>query len=136
MPVFCHSVWVACPVDVAFDVVADVKTHPRWQSGLVEAGAGFEVRRVLGRAVRFDYEITDFERPNQWGFRALNGPVRPSAVLSFRTEGAGTRISSKMTIPGFQGWLVGGMMLRQQKRNYKQLKKLLESGALSKESRG
>lgn len=62
------------------------------QAGLLEADAkkgalgvgerGAEVRRLFGRVARFPYEITHFEPPCTWGFCVLEGPVRPSAVLS------------------------------------------------------
>ena len=137
MPVFRHEVFIERPVDAVFAAVADVHSHPKWQAGLVETEAqaavprvgekGFEVRRMLGRAVKFPYEITDFDPPHCWGFRVLEGPIRPSAVLLFEASGSGTVVSSQLTIPGLLGWLLGPMMLRQQKRNYQRLKALLEA---------
>jgi uncharacterized protein YndB with AHSA1/START domain len=140
MAVFGHEIFIERPIDAVFAAVADVRTHPKWQRGLIETDArdsspragdnGVEVRRIWGRPVRFPYEITRFEPPRTWGFRALDGPIRPSAVLSFRTSGSGTTVTSQLTIPGVAGWLLGPVMLRQQKRNYRQLKALLETGKL------
>jgi uncharacterized protein YndB with AHSA1/START domain len=140
MPVFRHEVIIERPIDVVFAAVADVNTHPKWQAGLIETDSkhgvpgageqGVEVRRMLGRAMRFPYEITHFDPPHTWGFRALEGPIRPSAVLSFRATGLATAITSELTMPGVAGWLLGRIMLRQQKSNYRQLKALLEAGKL------
>jgi uncharacterized protein YndB with AHSA1/START domain len=140
MSVYIHEVFIERAVDAVFAAVANVNTHPQWQAGLVETQAkailpragerGVEVRRILGRVVRFPYEMTHFEPPRTWGFRALEGPIRPSAVLSFRATGLGTTVSSRLTIPGLAGRLLGPLMLRQQRRNYQRLKTLLEAGKL------
>jgi hypothetical protein len=85
---------------------------------------------MFGRSIKFPYEITRFERPKVWGFRALEGPIRPSAVLCFERTHSGTTISSHLTISGPAGWLLGPFLLKQQKRNYRKLKTLLEAGKL------
>ena len=141
MATFRHEIYVARPPQAVFEAVADVRTHSQWQAGLRAsegealdaryAGArGVEVRKILGRLVRFPYEITAYEPPGRWGFRALNGPVRPAAVLSFIAEGEGTRIESELTVPGLIGRLVGRVLLAQQRRNYARLKQLLEGNEL------
>ena len=140
MAAFRHEIYIKASIDAVFAAVANVREHPKWQSGLVETAVnspvpragerGIEVRRLLGRTSRFPYEITYFEPPHKWGFRALEAPIRPAAVLSFKTTGVGTTITSDLVIPGILGWLLGPMLLRQQKRNYVKLKALLETGAL------
>jgi len=140
MPVFRHEIVIQRPIDAVFAAVADVHTHPKWQAGLLETesrgGApgvgetGVEVRRMFGRVARFPYEITRFEPPQAWGFRALDGPIRPSAVLHFKSTPSGTLVTSHLTVPGVAGWLLGPLMLRQQRRNYQCLKTLLETGKL------
>jgi uncharacterized protein YndB with AHSA1/START domain len=134
---FRHHVFIARPVEAVFRAVADVHTHAQWQEGLLRtetdgdqqrAGArGVEVRRLFGRTARFPYEISVYEPERRWGFRALEGAIRPAAVLSFNRERDGTRIDSELTIPGVLGFIVGPVMLRQQRRNYVRLKALLES---------
>ncbi|HEX5226456.1 MAG TPA: SRPBCC family protein [Bryobacteraceae bacterium] len=140
MPVYSHEVFIARPIDAVFAAVADVNTHPKWQAGLVETHGkavpprvgerGTEVRRMLGRRMEFPYEITHFEPPHRWGFRALRGPIRPAAVLTFRANGSGTMVRSEFQIPGLPGWLLGPILLRQQKRNYQELKSLLKAERL------
>lgn len=141
MPIFRHQVFIARPIEAVFAAVANVQTHPRWQAGLLRTTAddpgvagvgarGAEVRRLFGREVRFPYEITHYEPSHVWGFRALEGPVRPAAVLTFSTQNDGTHIESVLTIPGLLGFLAGRVLLAQQQRNYMRLKELLETGEL------
>jgi uncharacterized protein YndB with AHSA1/START domain len=140
MPTRLHSIRIARPPSAVFAAIADVTTHHRWQAGLVRSepdgnshtvGArGAEIRRFFGREVRFPYEITVYEAPGRWGFRALGGPVRPEAVLALEVRDDGTCVTSRLTVPGLLGWLVIGAMLRQQRKNYRTLKQLLETGSL------
>jgi uncharacterized protein YndB with AHSA1/START domain len=141
MSVFHHQVFIARAVEAVFKAVADVRTHSLWQEGVLETQAdddnsnrvgarGVEVRRMFGRTARFPYEITAYDPPHTWGFRALEGPIRPSAVLSFKSQASGTLVESELRLPGLLGFVVGGMMLRQQRRNYSRLKDLLETGKL------
>jgi len=140
MPVFRHEILIKRPVDAVFAAVADVHSHPQWQAGLLETHApggalglgekGVEVRRLFGRVARFPYEITHFDPPHTRGFRTLDGPIRPSARLGFKSGQTGTTITSELTVPGLAGWLLGPLMLRQQRRNYQRLKTLLEAGKL------
>ena len=139
MAVFRHEILIARPIDVVFAAVADVTSHPRWQEGLLHTqvegdshthvGArGVEVRQMFGREVRFPYEITVYNPPSTWGFRALEGPIRPAAVLSFNSQNGKTLITSELTVPGLLGSFFGRLLVSQQRRNYTQLKALLESG--------
>ena len=140
MAAFRHQIYIEATADAVFAAVANVRDHPKWQAGLVEADVsspvpkagerGVEVRQLFGRSNRFPYEITHFEPPHKWGFRVLEGPIRPTATLSFRATGPGTTITSELIIPGFLGSLLGPTLLRQQKRNYLKLKALIEAGAL------
>jgi len=135
---FRHTIFIARPVETVFTAVADVRTHPQWQAGLIQTEVeadhpmgvgtrGAEVRKLFGRMVRFPYEITVYDPPRAWGFRALAGPIRPSAVLTLSSHNDGTVIESDLTIPGPLGFLLGWAMLAQQKRNYIRLKELLET---------
>jgi uncharacterized protein YndB with AHSA1/START domain len=139
--VFRHQIFIARPIEVVFGAVADVRTHPQWQAGLLQievptdsvAGVGargVEVRQLFGRTARFPYEITVYDPPRAWGFRALAGPVRPAAHLTFSPHDDGTQVESELNIPGFFGFLLGRAMLAQQQRNYARLKQLLETDAL------
>jgi hypothetical protein len=141
MPTFKHQITIEVSAARVFDAVADVKTHLKWQKGLVGSeveGAGImsvgkrgvEIRKMFGREKRFSYEVTHFERPKEWGFKAISGPIRPEAVLQLREVGGKTVLESEMKIPGLLGFLLGGLLLKQQKENYVRLKELLEKGQI------
>ncbi len=85
---------------------------------------------MLGREMRFPYEIAVYSAPRTWGFRVLEGPLRLAATLSFTSRGDGTLVESELSIPGALAHLLGPLMLRQQRRNYARLKELLEDGEL------
>jgi hypothetical protein len=85
---------------------------------------------MFGRELAFPYEIIAYDSPHQWGFRALEGPIKPVAVLSFTSANGGTLIRSELTIPGIMGAVLGRLMLAQQKQNYQRLKHLLETAML------
>lgn len=138
MASFRHSIFIKRPIEIVFAAVADVKTHPQWQAGLLRTEVegdnharvgerGVEVRRMFGRDLRFPYEITVYDPPNAWGFRALEGMIRPAAILSFSQQKDGTLIESELTIPGLLGFLMGPLILSQQRGNYTCLKELLET---------
>ena len=138
---FRHEIFIARPVETVFAAVANVHTHPQWQDGLLKelvesdsyarVGArGAEVRRMFGREVRFPYEITIYKPPSVWGFLALEGPIRPSAILTFISQNNGTLLKSELTISGLMGVLVGRAMFSQQRKNYARLKELLEADKL------
>jgi uncharacterized protein YndB with AHSA1/START domain len=129
VPAFRHIAFIARPIEIVFAAVADVRTHPQWQAGLLRTELepdspmgvgtrGVEVRQLFGRTSRFPYEITVYDPPHAWGFRALAGPLRPSAVLAFSSRNQGTFIESELIIPGVFGFLLGRALLSQQQTIY------------------
>jgi uncharacterized membrane protein len=68
-----------------FDYMIDLARLPEWQSSMVESHAEgplaegvriAERRRVLGREVENELEVTAFEPPRRFALKALKGPVR------------------------------------------------------------
>src|SRR4051794_12296465 len=117
MATFHHQLLFACPIEKVFAVVADATTHPQWQAGLIRTDAkkgsaervgakGVEVRRMFGREMEFPYEITVYDPPRAWGFRATSGPIRPAATLTFSRHDGETLVQSELTVPGLLGTLV------------------------------
>ncbi len=141
MSTFHHEIFIKRPIETVFATVANVHTHPKWQEGLLKeeveserfdrVGArGVEIRNMFGREVRFPYEITVYDPPSGWGFRALEGPVRPSATVSLTSQNTGTLLKSDLTVNGLMGIFVGRALFAQQKKNYTRLKELLETDKL------
>ncbi len=42
MAAFHHTVFIARPIETVFAAVADVRTHPHWQAGLLQTEAELE----------------------------------------------------------------------------------------------
>jgi uncharacterized membrane protein len=68
-----------------FDYLTDLARLPEWQSSAVESRADgplaegvriAERRRVLGREVENELEVTAFDPPRRLTLKALRGPVR------------------------------------------------------------
>src|SRR5215475_7499062 len=105
-----HEIQIAAPPAKVFEALANVHTHPLWQQGLVRTRAdadqptvgqhGAEFRKMLGREMRFAYEITAFEPGKAWSFKATSGPVRPQVRVELSESNGGTRMVSHMEVPG------------------------------------
>ena len=76
---------VARPADEVFEHLIDLDLLPEWQASAVESHADeplavgvriFECRRVLGKEIHNELEVTAFDRPRRLTLKALNGPVR------------------------------------------------------------
>jgi uncharacterized membrane protein len=51
-----------------------------------------ETRKVMGRARRFEYRVTEWEPGRKLAFAGTNGRVRPEGEMTFAPEGAATRV--------------------------------------------
>jgi uncharacterized protein YndB with AHSA1/START domain len=73
------------PAVEVFEHLIDLDLLPEWQSSAVESHADeplaegvriFECRRVLGKEVHNELEVTAFDPPRRLTLKALKGPVR------------------------------------------------------------
>lgn len=100
------TVTAACPVEKAFEYVADLRTHPRWSPDDIQVlehdpepiGVGWKCRtvghsEVRGGAQEADIEVTTYDPPREFAFRAISGPTHVfENVFHFREVGGGTEI--------------------------------------------
>jgi hypothetical protein len=84
-----------------FDYLIDVARLPEWQSSAIMARADgplaegvriAERRRVLGREVESELEVTAFEPPRRFALKALSGPVRFTVDHTLVEDGAMTLV--------------------------------------------
>jgi uncharacterized membrane protein len=68
---------------------------------VVEGTRAIETRRVAGRRLVNEYEITEHRPPSRLAFRTLNGAIRPEGVMTFEPDGDGTRVSFELVLRGF-----------------------------------
>jgi uncharacterized protein YndB with AHSA1/START domain len=108
------SVQVERSPDDVFGVAADPMRRAEWQESVsgvtVEpsavafaAGARIrETRRVTGGARQLHWELSEYAPPEAWGFRGLDGPVRPVGRMTFTpSEGGGaTRVDMMIDFEG------------------------------------
>jgi uncharacterized protein YndB with AHSA1/START domain len=87
----------------------DIDRRPEWQptvqhiaretGGPVHTGTrARETRRVTGGPRTFGWEVTEHDPPHRWGFRGIDGPVRPSGTMTFSPAGGGSATKVEMEI--------------------------------------
>jgi uncharacterized protein YndB with AHSA1/START domain len=143
-----HSVEISRRPEDVFAYVTDVRHWSDWQEGLVSARREGEgpmavgsraamTRRIGGRERIVTTEMTDYSPPRAYGFRGIDGPIRPIGKGTVEPVGDGTR--SRLTFElEFEGHGWGKLLLplvrRQARRDVPQghdnLRRHLERGAV------
>ena len=84
-----------------FERLIDLDRLPDWQASAVEShsdeplAAGvriFECRRVMGKEIHNELEVTAFEPPNRLTLKTLKGPVRFTVDHRLAEADGGTRL--------------------------------------------
>lgn len=134
------------PEDV-FAYLDDLARHSEWQGELVSArvdtdgptrvgSRATETRRMGGREQSSTYEVTEHDPPRAFGFRGVDGPVRPVGRGTIEPIGDGT--SSRVSLVlDFEGHGFGKLLLpivrmqarKQVPKDQLRLKERLESSA-------
>ena len=108
------SVIVNRPVDEVFAYVTDVKTWPRWESGLLQAeqisegpinvGTTFRgTNQALGQRMEWTSEVTDYTPSKSWGQKIVSKGWSTEESLTFELfQGKATKFSlvSKLEMGG------------------------------------
>jgi carbon monoxide dehydrogenase subunit G len=132
---------VARPAEEVFRNLVDLERLPEWQSSAVESRADeplaegvhiFERRRVLGREIHNELEVTGFDPPRQLTLKALTGPIRFTVDHRLAAADGGTRL--RVVAEGKAGGFMklGQPMLTRAveaelRKDFERLKELLES---------
>jgi carbon monoxide dehydrogenase subunit G len=89
------------PAQEVFAQLIDLARVPEWQASAVESRADeplaqgvriFECRRLMGREVHTELEVTEFDPPRRLTLKALNGPVKFTVDHRLEEEDGGTRL--------------------------------------------
>lgn len=140
-----HSVSIARPASVIFDVIADGTRNPTWrpsvidvslQSGSGAAGTVWRqvVRGPAGKMADADYRVTTHEPPAAYGFEVIAGPVRGTGLYTLAAGDDGetlVRLVITLTPRGAMRVLTG-FVLRQvvdEIENLDRLRDLLGRGS-------
>ena len=130
------------PVDDVFAYLTDVSNLPEWQSGVEEAhveggelGAGGRVverRRLLGRTMKHELEVTAYEPPRVFALRASGGPVAFEVTHTLDDVAGRTRLRvdgdiDSAALPGFMLGIAAKRAEKQFRSDFERLKRVLEA---------
>jgi len=120
MPSASRTINIATTPEKAFAFFADPANDMRWRSGVKEIaamgapGVGAKVHQVVagpgGRSIAADIEITAYEPPTRYAFKAIAGPARPVGEYRFAPTATGTSVTFSLSVElGFvKGLLMNG----------------------------
>ena len=139
MATFTVTTFINRPLQEVFDFMTNPASFAQWQSGTKSAkwasdgpvgvGSIFQsVGEMMGREMKFDGEITQWDPPNMWGIKGGSGPMKFEGISKFESKDGGTQVTQT-----FQGE-VGGFFSIAEGLAIKQLQKQVENdgGALKK----
>jgi carbon monoxide dehydrogenase subunit G len=101
------NIEISRPPEEVFAVVNDVSRWPEWQEDVISAriegdepvhtGTRVAQTRKLGRReLKTTTEVTEYDPPRSYGFRGVDGPIRPIAHGTVEPVGDGSR--SRVTL--------------------------------------
>jgi uncharacterized membrane protein len=96
-----ESVTINRPIEEVFTYLSNIERQPEWVSTLVESrktssgptavGTTYQqVVKFIGRRMELDCEVTGYEPPTLYAFRARSGPMRSEMQLTLASEGPET----------------------------------------------
>lgn len=151
MPRIEGEVLIERPVEDVFDFVADECNEPAYNREMLRAemvsrapigiGSRFSATvRSGGRPVEMEVEITSYDRPRQLASRTRMTSLDIAGTLTFEAVDGGTRMrwSWDVTPRGgmrLLGPVIGWRGRRQERRIWRELKKVLESRQYETETR-
>jgi len=129
---FTVTTFIKRPQQEVFEFTTNPANASQWQSGTkfaqwssegpVGVGSVYQsVRKLLGREMKIDAEITHWDSPNLWGARIQNGSLKVEITNQFETQDGGTQM-----IQTFQGG-AGGLFSIAERLAVKQLQKQVEA---------
>lgn len=108
---------VACPADIAFDFLADLRNETQWNPSAIrvekmaDAGIGLGNRfRGLYKAVGWvETQIVEYERPYRLSYRSEGRRLQAEGTFVLRSNGNGTVITlTEVVRPRGGAWLTAG----------------------------
>jgi uncharacterized protein YndB with AHSA1/START domain len=133
---------VGCSAHDVFDYLVDLDRLPDWQRSVLESRADgplaqgvhvHERRRVMGRDIENELEVTAYEPPHRLTLKALKGPVKFTVDHELAEADGSTRlhvVAEAKARPFMK--LAEPMLARtaeeELRRDFDRLKEILESG--------
>ncbi len=143
MVTFEKSYFISRPQQEVFDFVTNPANDVQWRGSAISAewtspgpvGVGSTQRSVdkfLGRKIETESEVTAWDPPSQYAWKAASGPVPFEITIRFDPREGGTQVSmnGQAEMAGFfklaEG-LAGKQLEKQIDTDFNALKQLLES---------
>jgi ligand-binding SRPBCC domain-containing protein len=131
---FTVTTFINRPTQEVFDFVTNPANAAQWKidmvsskytsEGPVGVGSTFQnVGQMLGRKIVADGEITQWNPPNVWGYKATNGPAKLEETNKFESKDGGTLLIQSFQVE------VGGFFKMAEGLAVKQMQKQLETHA-------
>ena len=143
MKTFTVTTFINRPAQEVFDFVTNPANAVQWESGTESSkytsegavGVGSKLQnigRMMGRKIEANAEITQWNPPNVYSYKATNGPAKLEANYKFEVKDGGTLLiqSIQVELGGFFGMAEGlavKQMQKQYETNFNTLKLLLEA---------
>lgn len=97
------SIEIERPLEEVFIALSDARTHPQWDSNMLEgrhepdgpAQLGTritEVRKFMGRVIETTSELIEFEANKKFVRKGTSGPMSLTGILTFTQTDTGTHI--------------------------------------------
>ena len=143
MATFTVTTFINRPLQEVFDFMTNPANFAQWQSGTKSAkwategsvGVGSifnSVGEMMGREMKMDLEIPQWNPPTMWGIKGRSGPMKFEAISKFESKDGGTQVTQ--TFEGEVGGLFSiaeGLAIKQLQKQVENdgntLKKLLEA---------
>jgi uncharacterized membrane protein len=98
------SVVINRPIEEVFAFAANIENNAQWQSGVLEAQATSEgpigvgttyryVAQLLGRRIKADGEVTEYEPNRTYSFESTSGPFPIEGGLTCEAAEGGTKVT-------------------------------------------
>jgi carbon monoxide dehydrogenase subunit G len=143
MKTFTVTKFINRPAQEVFDFVTNPANAVQFESGMESSkyisegpvGVGSKIQnigRMMGREIVATAEITQWNPPSVYSFKATNGPANLKAEYKFEVKDGGTLLIQNIQVElgGFFGMaegLAAKQMQKQYENNFDTLKKILEA---------
>ncbi|EWT02013.1 hypothetical protein N865_20345 [Intrasporangium oryzae NRRL B-24470] len=103
MPSASRTISIDRPVEEVFAFFTTPSNDPKWRPHVKEINAlgppatGSRIHQVVqgpgGRGIPADIQVTAYEPPNRYAFKAIAGPVRPEGEFRMTAAGETTEVT-------------------------------------------
>lgn len=98
------SIHINKPVAEVFAFMSEFANDAKWQSDLVRSEktsggptavgtTGLYVQKLMGKEVKNEVVVTEFDPPKRFGMKTTSGPVQFEAIASLEDMGGGTHVT-------------------------------------------